>query len=174
MKEIRAGRQGATSGGKRGAERRGAPQGPDGHLQAPTGSSHLSVRAKTPSSRKQMQAEMSKATLNETFILTGRFILTLDHYNTVLCWNSPGAMCCIPFQMLLFLPPCLICYNICYILQQKLWKYPSGWRQKSFNGLTRAAKWAFGQIYVLETIISLLLLPWKTLLRFKKDILIQL
>lgn len=27
-------------------ERRGAPQGPDGYLQAPTGSSHLSVRAK--------------------------------------------------------------------------------------------------------------------------------
>lgn len=30
---------------------------------------------------------------------------------------------------------------------------------KVFAGLTRAAKWAFGQIYVLVSMISLLLLP---------------
>lgn len=45
---------------------------------------------------------------------------------------------------------------------------------KGLNGLARAAKLALRQIYVLVIIISLLLLPRKTFLCLKKDMLIQL
>lgn len=56
----------------------------------------------------------------------------------------------------------------------KALKIPLWLASKHFNGLARAADLAFRQIYVLIIIISLLLLPCKTFLCLKKDMLIQL
>lgn len=49
-----------------------------------------------------------------------------------------------------------------------------GLASKVFNGLACAAELAFGQIYALVIIISLLLLPCNTFFCLKKDMLIQL